>query len=262
VRKLLIPFVTAGYPSKARCLDLLKACAAGGADRIELGIPFSDPLADGPVIQATSQAALDGGTTLADAFAIAEKFRERPLLFMGYYNPILQFGLPRFFGRAARAGVAGAVVPDLPPEESAEARAAASKAGLPLIFLCAPTTTDARVRLIDRLSRDFIYLVSMKGVTGAQLRRPAGHGGGSRASQGVAGLSNGVGAFVKRVRRLTKRPLCVGFGIATPAQAREVAAAADGVIVGSALLRIVRDGGTARDVERFVGSLRRAIDRH
>jgi tryptophan synthase alpha chain len=239
--KLLIPFVTAGYPSKARCLDLLRACAVGGADRIELGIPFSDPLADGPVIQATSQAALDRGTTLADAFAIAEKFRERPLLFMGYYNPILQFGLPRFFSRAARAGVTGTIIPDLPPEESEPARAAASMAGLPIVFLCSPTTTDARVRLIDRLSRDFIYLVSIKGVTGA-------------------GLSSGVGAFVRRVRRLTRRPLCVGFGISTPAQARAVAGEADGVVVGSALLQIVRDGGSARDVERFVASLRRAVD--
>jgi len=240
--KQLIPFVTAGYPSKNRCLDLLKACAAGGADRIELGLPFSDPLADGPVIQATSHAALEAGTTLADAFALAETFRERPLIFMGYYNPILQYGLARFFNRCLRAGVSGAIVPDLPPEESAEARAAAAMAKVPMVFLCAPTTTDARVRLIDRLSRDFIYLVSIRGVTGA-------------------GLKGDVAGFVRRVRRLTKRPLCVGFGIATPADAAAVARVADGVIVGSALLKIVQRGGSARDVEAFVRSLRRAIDR-
>ncbi|MBI2931097.1 MAG: tryptophan synthase subunit alpha [Planctomycetes bacterium] len=239
--KLLIPFLTAGFPTRAKCLDLLKACAAGGADRIELGIPFSDPLADGPVIQAASQAALRRGVTLVDAFALAEKFRERPLILMGYLNPILQFILPRFFNRCRRTGVSGVIVPDLPPEESAEARAAAAMAGVPLIFLCAPTTTDARVRLIDRLSRDFIYLVSMKGVTGGALPRD-------------------VGAFVRRVRRLTRRPLCVGFGISTPKQARAVASVADGVIVGSALLRIVQQGGGPRDVERFVAAVRQAID--
>lgn len=238
MKKQLIPFVTAGYPTKAACLDLLKACAAGGADRIELGIPFSDPLADGPVIQAASHEALRRGTTLADAFEIAERFRERPLLFMSYYNPILQYGLGRFFARAARAGLAGAVVPDLPPEESGEARAAAR---MPLVFLCSPTTTDARLRLIDRLSRDFIYLVSIKGVTGSAA-------------------APDVSAFVRRVRRFSKRPLCVGFGISTPDQARAAARAADGVIVGSALLRIVREGGGPAQAERFVASLRRAIE--
>jgi tryptophan synthase alpha chain len=239
--KLLIPFVTAGYPTKARSLDLLKACAAGGADRIELGLPFSDPLADGPVIQATSHAALENGTTMLDAFDLAAKFRERPLIFMGYYNPILQFILPRFFSRCQRTGVSAVIIPDLPPEESSDARAAAAMADVPLIFLCSPTATDARVRLIDRVSQDFIYLVSIKGVTGA-------------------GHSGDVTAFVRRVRRLSKRPLCVGFGIATPAHAAAVARVADGVIVGSALLRIVQQGGSSRAVERFVASLRRAID--
>lgn len=242
MKKILIPFVTAGYPTKTRCLELLKACAAGGADRIELGIPYSDPLADGPVIQATSQKALAGGTTLLDAFELASAFRERPLLFMGYYNPILQYGLSRFFSRAQDVGVGGVIIPDLPPEESVKARTAADTAETPLIFLCAPTTTQARIRLMDRLSRDFIYLVAIKGVTGA-------------------GLSKGVESFVRRVRRLSKRPLYVGFGISTPDDARRVAAVADGIIVGSALLRILEKGGSAKDAERFVTSLRRAIDR-
>jgi tryptophan synthase alpha chain len=239
-RKLLIPFVTCGYPTKARTLELLRACAAGGADRIELGIPWSDPLADGPVIQRTSQVALEGGTTTLDAFAIAETFRERPLILMTYYNPVLQFILPRFFNRAMRAGVAGVIIPDLPPEESGDARAAAEMARVPLIYLCAPTCSDARIRLIDRLSRSFVYLVSLKGVTGARAKLPAE-----------------TAAFVRRVRRLSGRPLCVGFGISTPEQAREVARVADGVIVGSALLQ---RAGRPREVERFVGSLRTAID--
>jgi tryptophan synthase alpha chain len=240
-RKLLVPFVTAGYPSRSGCLDLLKACAAGGADEIELGIPFSDPLADGPVIQSTSQKALDRGATPEDAFRLAGSFRETPLDFMTYVNPILQYDPRRFFGRAARAGLRGVIVPDLPPEEADGLRPAARRAGVPLIFLVSPTCSDERIRRIARLSERWIYLVSLKGVTGAKL-------------------SSGVSSFVRRVRRLTDRPLCVGFGIASPADAARVAEEADGVVVGSALLRIVEAGGKPRDVERFVASLRRALD--
>ncbi len=239
--KLLIPFVTAGYPSKARCLDLLKACAAGGADRIEIGIPFSDPLADGPVIQSTSQKALDRGTTTDDAFALAERFRGTPLLFMTYVNPVLQYPPHRFFRRAADVGLHGAILPDLPPEECGLMDGFARAAGVPLVHLCSPTCTDARIRKIDRLTESFIYLVALKGVTGAKQ-------GGN------------VGSFVRRVRRQTKKPLCVGFGISTPADARRAAKEADGVIVGTALLRIVEGGGGPRQVERYIASLRRALD--
>lgn len=241
-RKLLIPFVTAGYPSKQGCGEILKACAAGGADRIELGIPFSDPLADGPVIQATSQKALEGGVTMDDAFATAGAFRGTPLLFMTYVNPVLQYGPARFFARALKTGLQGVILPDLPPEESEGWTKLSARSGVPLVYLISPTCTDARVRLIGGLSKSFIYLVSLKGVTGAKLKAD-------------------VGAFVRRVRRLTGRPLCVGFGIATPEDAARAAAHADGIIVGSALLKIVERGGKPRDVERFVASLRRAIDR-
>jgi len=240
-RKLLIPFVTAGYPSRRGCRDLLKACAAGGADRVELGIPFSDPLADGPVIQAVSQKALDRGTTLEDAFRIAGSFREVPLLFMTYLNPVLQYGPERFFRRASGVGLRGLIVPDLPPEESGPLRGPARERGIPIVYLVSPTCEEGRIRLIGRLSEDFIYLVSVKGVTGAKM-------------------GEGVGAFIRRVRKFTDRPLCVGFGISTPGDARRVAREADGVIVGSALLRIVEGGGGPREVERFVASLRRAMD--
>lgn len=240
-RKLLIPFVTAGYPGMKPCLDVLRACAAAGADEIELGIPFSDPLADGPVIQATSQKALDRGVTTDDAFALAGKFREAPLLFMTYVNPVLQYGPARFFSRAARAGLRGAILPDLPPEEADGVLATSRRAGVPIVFLISPTCTDERIRKIGRLSEHFIYLVSLKGVTGAKIK-------------------SDVGAFVRRVRVLTDRPLCVGFGISGPDEARRAAEHADGVIVGSALLRILERGGKPRDVERFLGSLRRAID--
>jgi tryptophan synthase alpha chain len=238
--KKLIPYVTCGYPSKEGCLDLLRACAAGGADQIELGIPFSDPLADGPVIQATSHKALTGGVTTDDAFSTADAFRAAPLLFMTYVNPIFKYGPDAFFARAAKSGIRGVILPDVPPEEAGPYAAASEKSGVPIVFLVSPTCTDARIKAIDALTKSWIYLVSLKGVTGAKL-------------------ASDVGAFVKRVRRLTKHPLHVGFGISTPEDAARAAEHADGVVVGSALLKIVENGGSAKDVEVFVASLRRAL---
>jgi len=241
VRKQLIPYVTAGYPDRKRCLDLLRACAAGGADRIELGIPFSDPLADGPVIQSTSHKALLGGVTTDDAFRIAEGFREVPLLFMTYVNPVFSYGTGRFFARAAQAGLEGVILPDLPPEEAGPVLPASRKSRVPIVFLISPTCTDERIRAIDRLSRSWIYLVSLKGVTGAKM-------------------TSDVADFVRRVRRRTRHPLYVGFGISNAEDARRVAEVADGIVVGSALLKILERGGTAKEAERFIASLRRAID--
>jgi len=238
--KLLIPFVTAGYPTKAACVDLLTACAAGGADQIELGIPFSDPLADGPVIQATSHKALTGGVTTDDAFSIAEGFTAAPLLFMTYINPVMQYGERKFFDRAARARMKGVILPDVPPEEANGVSAASDASGVPIVFLISPTCTDERIRMIDKLTKSWIYLVSLKGVTGSSKK-------------------SDIGAFVKRVRKFTKKPLCVGFGISTPDDAARAAEFADGVIVGSALLKIVENGGTPKDVEHFVAGLRKAI---
>jgi len=172
---------------------------------------------------------------------MARRFREQfdqALYIMTYANPVVAFGIRRFFDAARAAGVSGVILPDVPPEESADFRAAA---GVPLVFLCAPTTSPVRVRLIARHTRDWIYLVSLKGVTGAR-----------------AALPPDLPRFVARVRRLTDRPLCVGFGISTPAQARAVARIADGVIVGSALLRAVEDGGVAAGA-RLVRRLARAV---
>lgn len=240
--KALVPFLTVGYPSKRRCRDILHACAAGGANAIELGIPFSDPLADGPVIQASSQQALEGGTTPNDAFAIAESFRSVPLYFMTYLNPVYHYNPPRFFARAGRTGLAGIIIPDLPPEEADLYLAPSKMAGVPLVFLCSPTCSDDRIRRIDRISRSWIYLVSLKGVTGTRTKVPAD-----------------LATFVRRVRRHTSKPLYVGFGISTPEQAARVAEVADGVIVGSAILRRVQEGARPREIERFVASLRRAV---
>jgi len=241
MRKQLIPYVTGGYPTKEGCVGLLDACAAGGADQIELGIPFSDPLADGPVIQATSHKALTGGVTTDDLFAVAEGFKTVPLLFMTYVNPVMQYGEARFFERSAKAGIQGVILPDVPPEEADAVTAASDASGVPVVFLISPTCTDDRIRKIDRLTKSWIYLVSLKGVTGASMK-------------------SDVPAFVRRVRKLTKHPLYVGFGIQTAEDAARVAEFADGVIVGSALLKIVENGGTAKDVERFVAGLRKALD--
>jgi tryptophan synthase alpha chain len=238
--KLLIPFVTAGYPTKTACVDLLNACAAGGADQIELGIPFSDPLADGPVIQATSHKALTGGVTTDDAFSIAEGFTAAPLLFMTYINPVMQYGERKFFDRARKANLKGVILPDVPPEEAGAVTEASDASQVPIIFLISPTCTDERIRMIDKLTKSWIYLVSLKGVTGASMK-------------------SDVGAFVKRVRKFTRKPLCVGFGISTPEDAARVAGVADGIIVGSALLKIIENGGTPKDVEHFVAGLRKAI---
>jgi tryptophan synthase alpha chain len=241
MRKLLLPFVTAGYPTKAGCVELLEACARGGGVQIELGIPFSDPLADGPVIQATSYKALVGGITIDDVFQIAETFKSAPLNLMTYINPVMQYGEKKFFDRAAKAGVKGVIIPDVPPEEADDVSAASESSGVPNIFLISPTCTDARIRMIDKLSKSWIYIVSIKGVTGSKIQ-------------------SDVASFVKRVRKLTKHPLYVGFGISTPEDAARIAEVADGVIVASALLKLVENGGTASDVEKFVASLRKAID--
>ena len=249
-RAALIPYLTCGFPSRAATLDLLLAAADAGADAIELGVPFSDPLADGPVIQGTTHHALERGVRVDDAFRIAERFRARsgvPLLFMTYCNLVLQRGVRRFVRDARRAGVDGLIVADQPPDEAGGLQIAAAAEGVDLTFLCAPTSTPERIRRVCRATTGFVYLVSLRGVTGAR-----------------AALPPDLAAFVRRVRRETAKPLCVGFGISTPAQARAVGRMADGVIVGSALLREIgarpaRDA--SRAAARFLGALRRAMDR-
>jgi tryptophan synthase alpha chain len=247
-RTALMPYLTMGYPARDSALDLVPAIAEAGADLIELGVPFSDPLADGATIQASSQRAIDNGMTLALCLDQAAALRAHgvhlPFVLMGYYNPILQLGIERFARRAAAAGVDGAIVPDLPPEESGELHAALRRHGIDLIFLLAPTTDDARVRNIVARASGYLYLVSLVGVTGARDRLPPE-----------------IESFVARVRAISDLPLAVGFGIGSPAQAARVARVADGVIVGSALIRAI---GSAADplaaARAFVASLREGID--
>jgi tryptophan synthase alpha chain len=243
-RTALMPYLTMGYPHLESALALVPAIAEAGADLVELGVPFSDPLADGATIQASSQRALENGMTLArcldQAAALRAQGVEIPFVMMGYYNPILQMGIEAFARRAAEAGVDGAIVPDLPPEESDALQGALRAVGVDLVFLLAPTADEARVRAVAKRASGFLYLVSLVGVTGARDRLPAE-----------------LEAFVARVRAATDLPLAVGFGIGTPAQAGRVARIADGVIVGSALIRVV--GGDADPVasaSAFVSGLR------
>ena len=247
-RKALIAYLTVGYPNVDATLEIAEALVEGGCDIIELGIPFSDPLADGATIQRASQRALESGVTPQKCLAVAAELRKRvdiPLLFMGYYNPMLHYGLDKFCAASRKAGIDGFIVPDLPPDEGSEAEIVMKKHGLDLVYLVAPTSdTEKRLRFVSGRANGFIYVVSLKGVTGARTA-----------------ISNDLEEFISRVRKVTDKPLCVGFGISTPEQAQRVAKLADGVIIGSRILDIIeKSKRPAADVKAFIQEVRTAID--
>jgi tryptophan synthase alpha chain len=226
-RAALVTFVTAGDPDYATSLAILKAAPAAGADVVELGMPFTDPMADGPAIQASSQRALKGGQTLAKTLDLVGAFRAgddaTPIVLMGYYNPIYIYGVDRFLAAAKGAGVDGLIVVDLPPEEDNELCLPALKAGLNFIRLATPTTDDRRLPAVLANTSGFVYYVSITGITG-MASPDAGR----------------VGPAVARIKRHTELPVAVGFGVKTAAHARAIAQGADGVVVGSALVEAVR----------------------
>lgn len=241
-RKLLVPYVCAGFPSEADTLSILESLADAGADAIELGIPFSDPLLDGPVIQAASLRALSQGMTLAKALALAKAFmarRDTPLLIMSSLNPVLRMGPETFARRAREAGIAGCILPDLPPESRYLLPGAP-----PLVQLVAPNTPEARLRELAGLEPPFLYGVSVFGVTGTRTQ-----------------LADYTRPFLARVKAVTEVPLLAGFGVSTPEQARAAAEACDGVIVGSALLRALEGASDpARAAAAFLQPFREACD--
>jgi len=246
-RAALMPYLPLGYPTLDLSRQLIRAVAEAGADVIELGVPFSDPLADGPVIQRATHIALQNGMTLAKCFEMARQAREAgvtvPFVLMGYYNPFLRLGLEVCARAAQESGVDGFIVPDLPPEEATALDAACRAYELDLIFLAAPTSTPQRLQKIAEATRGFLYLVSVTGVTGARDR-----------------VASDLCEFIRRVRAVTSKPVCVGFGIANAESAQIVAGLADGVIVGSALVsRIGEDGNAVEAARSFVAELRRAI---
>jgi tryptophan synthase alpha chain len=223
-RAALIPFVVAGDPDLKTTEAFVRKMAECGADLIELGVPFSDPLADGPVIQAASQRALRKGVNLAEIFRMTERLKgfPIPLVLMTYFNPVFQYGLKSFAEDCRRTGIDGVIVPDLPPEEAGPWIEEAKSFNLDTIFLAAPTSSPKRIRLISRCSRGFIYYVSITGVTGSRENLP-----------------EGLEPAVREIKEKTKKPVAVGFGISTPDQAKKVGRFAGGVIVGSAIVKMI-----------------------
>lgn len=243
--KALIPYVTIGYPSVETTLELVPDLASWGCDIIELGIPFSDPLADGATIQRASYQALQNGVTPKLCLDVARQIRARidtPLIFMTYYNLVFHFGLESFCQASVEAGIDGLIIPDLPPEEGTELEASSRKYGLDLIYLLAPTSNEERIEMVAQRSSGFIYIVSLAGVTGARESLPVE-----------------LEEFVAKVRSKTSLPLCVGFGISTPEHAQRVAKIADGVIVGSRLIQLLGER-SADGIKDFIGGLRNALD--
>jgi tryptophan synthase alpha chain len=242
----LIPFVTAGDPDLATTAALVPALVAAGADLVEIGVPFSDPVAEGPTIQRASERALAAGATLRRVLELVKGLRARvdaPLVLMGYANPFLAPGEAAFADAVAEVGVDGVICVDLPPEEGADFRRELSRRGVDSILLAAPTTRPARLEMLARETRGFLYYVSLTGVTGARSE-----------------LARGIEEQVARVRRVCDVPVCVGFGVSRPEHARELAACADGVVVGSALVeRIAAAPGPAEAVQAaadFVAGLK------
>ncbi|WKZ35721.1 MAG: tryptophan synthase subunit alpha [Anaerolineales bacterium] len=248
-KPIFMPYFPLGYPDLDTSIDVIEALANSGADLIEVGLSFSDPLADGPVIQHATQIALEQGITVKKSLEAVKELRKRgvdiPLILMGYYNPMLAYGLEKFVRDAEEAGADGFIIPDLPMEESDEFVGAthASPLQLPLIQMLAPTTPPDRMEMIARNAKGFIYLVSVTGVTGERKS-----------------ISEGLGELISRVREHTSVPVCVGFGIGTPEQARQVGKLADGVIVGSACVKTI--GGSEKPIEtakQFAAEFRGAL---
>lgn len=244
----LVTYTTAGDPDLARSGDILRALARAGADVLEVGVPFSDPLADGPVIQRATERALAAGGSMRASLDLIEQVRkdiDTPIVVFSYANPIVRMGLDAFAERAAQAGVDGVLALDLPVEEADEFRAALDKVGIDTIFLLSPTTTDERIRKAGQLGRGFLYGISRLGVTGARDT-----------------VATGAEDMVKRIRSLTDLPLALGFGIARPEHVAEVGAYADAAVVGSALVALIAEASGTPElvarVEEYVRSLRAA----
>jgi tryptophan synthase alpha chain len=249
-RKALIPYITAGDPKPSLTVPLMHALVEAGADILELGVPFSDPMADGPVIQRSSERALANGVRLRDVIGMVRQFRERdrgtPIVLMGYANPIEAMGVERFVADAESAGIDGVIVVDYPPEECEPFCALARAHGIDPIFLLAPTSTEHRIREVARTGSGYLYYVSLKGVTGA----------GNLDSADVA-------ARIPKIRASTHLPIGVGFGIRDPESARQIAQTADAVVIGSRIIQEIESAGAERAVDRvkdLVRPIRAALD--
>jgi tryptophan synthase alpha chain len=241
------PYYTLGFPDYETSLAIIEACVANGAAMLELGLPFSDPLADGPTIQHSTHVALENGLTTAKCLTAVRELRKRgvqvPLIMFGYYNPILQYGVARYVREALAAGADGFLIPDLPPEEAGELDALCRELDAGLIYLVAPTSNSERLALVAQKARGFTYIVSVLGITGAR-----------------ESVSAQLGELVARVRAHIPTPLAVGFGISTPAQAAQVGHLADGVVIGSQLIKIAQAAhAVGQDPAAAVGDFVRTV---
>lgn len=244
-KKAFIPYIMAGDPNLEKTMELIQRLSENGADLIEVGVPFSDPVADGPVIQQAGVRALESGCTfekILDSLGKVTPKVSTPLILMMYYNMIFQRGFQNFFEAIHQAGCAGLIVPDLPPDEAGEISGLAAKFDIGLNFLVAPTSNEERIRLAAEASTGFLYAVSLKGVTGIRSTLPPE-----------------LPQFIQKIKSLTDKPVAVGFGIATPEQAQMVAGLADGVIVGSAIVKAAGGDGNLHEVQQLAARLRAAI---
>ena len=244
-KKAFIAFIMAGDPSLAVTKKLILELDRQGTDIIELGVPFSDPIADGPTIQKASERGLKSKTTLTGVFNMVRDVRsetQKPIVLMLYYNLVFHYGLERFIENAARSGVDGAIVPDLPPEESKELRDISKKHKFSIIHLLAPTSSIERIKKVSNASAGFIYYVSLTGTTGTRVRLP-----------------KELESSIKNIKKITKKPVCAGFGISTPEQVKEVQKTADGAIVGSAIVKVIERNIRKKDLVKKVGSFVRTL---
>lgn len=248
-RKLLVPFFTAGYPDMKTALDLVEAAEDAGADMVELGMPFSDPLADGPAIQYSSHQALMGGVNLRTILDGVNHIRERvdlPIILMGYLNPVMAYGLSGFVRAAAQAGVDGFIIPDLPVDDADEYLKVIGANELSAVFLVAPTSPRERVTAVDLCSTDFVYAVTVTGVTGAGRK-----------------FDRATDRYLRQLRRMVSKPFVAGFGVSSPESAQRLCRYADGVVIGSALVNVLREARNKaearRNVGRFLRDVRQAI---
>lgn len=237
--KAFIAFLTAGDFGLSTTKKLVLEFDRQGVDIVELGVPFSDPIADGPTIQASSERALKRGTKLQDIIKIVGELRHStdiPIVLMGYYNPILRYGVKKFVSDCESKGVDGVIIPDLPPEEAGELIIASKGKNFSPIFFLSPTSTTERIKLVASRSKGFIYYVSLTGITGARRKLP-----------------KELISRIRVIKRYTKKPVCVGFGVSRPEQVRQICEAADGVIVGSAIVKLMEKSGKRKDLVRVVG---------
>jgi tryptophan synthase alpha chain len=248
--KALIIYITGGYPNLNATKKLIQTLEKSGADLIEIGIPFSDPLADGPTIQRSSTNAISKGANIKSIINTVRSLKGKiniPLLFMTYFNPVLYYGLDRFIKDSTKAGIDGVIIPDLPPEESESIIKLSKKNKFSTVFLIAPTSTNDRIKLVSKRSTGFIYYVSLTGVTGARKHLP-----------------KDIKEHIKKIKKFTDKPVCIGFGVSNREQAAKMSRIADGVIVGSAVIRIIENNiGNERylkKVSKFTRSLKEAIN--